>query len=296
MNSICPKSSKLTVSIQCQGCGSRADPDRYSILYTHLQTIRYDTIQFIILSNRYDTILYEYDPNLRAKHYFRLKCFRLSEAHWPHGTLRIILPQFFRLNMILHIVRILPPQKLCNNSPRRTFSSPPESNFGHRGPSELTRAPVQLERPHGIEYTPIHHHHIGIVSDQLLSQLPPVSYRIRSIGIEYSPNPIRSLVQCGNRKGLDRIQTDTAYFTHTFKRYDTIRYSSLFYLTDTIRYFTNTIRISDKTCKRAAFSRPKGCNSRKRVVQTKIKAICSTTVMEYTCMQTCRSQPDKSLD
>ena len=28
------------------------------------KTIRYDTIQFIILSNRYDTILYEYDPNL----------------------------------------------------------------------------------------------------------------------------------------------------------------------------------------------------------------------------------------
>ena len=128
-----------------QGFGS--DPNRYSILYTHFQTIRYDTIQFIISSNRYDTILYEYDPDLRAKHYFRLKCFRLSEAHWPHGTLRIILPQFFRLNMILHIVRILPPQKLCNNSPRRTFSSPPESNFGHRGPSELTRAPVQLERP-----------------------------------------------------------------------------------------------------------------------------------------------------
>ena len=28
-------------------------------------------------------------------------------------------------------------------------------------------------------------------------------------------------------KGADRIQIDTAYFTQTFKRYDTIRYSSL---------------------------------------------------------------------
>ena len=168
-------------------CG--ADPNRYSILYTHFQTIRYDTIQFIILSNRYDTILYEYDPDLRAKHYFRLKCFRLSEAHWPHGTLRIILPQFFRLNMFLHIVRILPPQKLCNNSPRRTFSSPPESNFGHRGPSELTRAPVQLERP-GIEYTPIHHHHIGIVSDQCFRSCHP--YRIGSDQSVSSTAQIRS--------------------------------------------------------------------------------------------------------
>ena len=29
------------------------------MINTHFQTIRYDTIQFIILSNRYDTILYE---------------------------------------------------------------------------------------------------------------------------------------------------------------------------------------------------------------------------------------------
>ena len=97
--------------------------------------------------------------------------------------------------MILHIVRILPPQKLCNNSPRRTFSSPPESNFGHRGPSELTRARRRYSSSGPRRYRvhpdtpPPHRYRIGSV----LSQLPPVSYRIRSIGIEYSPDPIRNL-------------------------------------------------------------------------------------------------------
>ena len=209
---------------QHQGAGS--DPDRYSILYTHLQTIRYDTIQFIILSNRYDTILYEYDPNLRAKHYFRLKCFRLSEAHWPHGTLRIILPHFFRLNMILHIVRILPPQKLCNNSPRRTFSSPPESNFGHRGPSELTRARRRYSSSGPRRYRvhpdtpPPHRYRIGSVAfaaaTRIVSEL--------SIGIEYSPDPIRPLDRpllghCKNASG-DLIRQTAGLAENTCNRTD----------------------------------------------------------------------------
>ena len=53
---------------------------------------------------------------------------------------------------------------------------------------------------------------------------------------------------------LHKLSNDTI-------RYDTVHYCYLLVL---IRYSTNTIRISDKTCKRAAF--------RKRVFQTKIKA------------------------
>jgi len=44
---------------------------RYSILYTNLK--RYDMIRYgsLLLSNRYDTIFYQYDPNLRHKHHHR---------------------------------------------------------------------------------------------------------------------------------------------------------------------------------------------------------------------------------
>ena len=74
------------------------------------------------------------------------------------------------------------------------------ASFGLRGPSELTfgRSRHGLHRS---RYAPIHHHHISKVSYRIvsvLSQLPPVSYRIRSIGIEYSPDPIQSL---GVRRG-----------------------------------------------------------------------------------------------
>ena len=87
------------------------------------------------------------------------------------------------------------------------------ASFGLRGPSELTfgRSRHGLHRS---RYAPIHHHHISKVSYRIvsvLSQLPPVSYRIRSIGIEYSPDPIQALGVRACRGRVEKLDKVTLF-------------------------------------------------------------------------------------